>query len=105
MTKKPKNQFSELAIYQAKDGAIELRLDKKNETILANINQVAELFGVQKAAISKHLNNIFKEGELKKASTVSILETVAPISNSPLANMFFKCLEIAAFWTAKTSAI
>jgi hypothetical protein len=76
MTKKPKNQFSELAIYQAKDGAIELRLDKKNETILANINQVAELFGVQKAAISKHLNNIFKEGELKKASTVSILETV-----------------------------
>lgn len=76
MIKKTKNQLPELAIYQAKDGAIELRLDKKNETILANINQVAELFGVQKAAISKHLNNIFKEGELKKASTVSILETV-----------------------------
>jgi len=76
MIKKPKNQLPESAIYQTKNGAIELRLDKKNETILANINQVAELFGVQKAAISKHLNNIFKEGELKKASTVSILETV-----------------------------
>jgi len=76
MIKKTKNQLPEIAIYQAKNGAIELRLDKKNETILANINQVSELFGVQKAAISKHLNNIFKEGELKKASTVSILETV-----------------------------
>jgi hypothetical protein len=76
MTKKPKNQLSELAIYQAKDGAIEFRLDKENETILASINQVAELFGVQKAAISKHLNNIFKEGELKKSATVSNLETV-----------------------------
>jgi len=76
MTKKPKNQLSQLAIYQAKDGAIEFKLDKENETLIANINQVAELFGVQKAAISKHLNNIFKEGELKKAATVSILETV-----------------------------
>ncbi len=75
MIKKTKNQLPELAIYQAKDGAIELRLDKKNETILANINQVAELFGVQKAAISKHLNNIFKEGELEEKVAVSILET------------------------------
>jgi hypothetical protein len=73
---KPKAITSKPLIYQAKDGAIELRLDKKNETILANINQVAELFGVQKAAISKHLNSIFQEGELKKAATVSILETV-----------------------------
>lgn len=75
MAKKPKNQFSELAIYQAKDGAIEFKLDKENETLIANINQVAELFGVQKAAISKHLNNIFKEGELEEKVAVSILET------------------------------
>ncbi len=75
MTKKPKNQFSELAIYQAKDGAIEFKLDKENETLIANINQVAELFGVQKAAISKHLTNIFKEGELEEKVAVSILET------------------------------
>jgi prophage maintenance system killer protein len=73
---KPKSPNSKPLIYQAKDGAIELRLDKKNETILGNINQVAELFGVQKAAVSKHLNNIFKEGELEEKETVSILETV-----------------------------
>lgn len=69
MTKK---QITKQAlVYQAKDGAIELKLDKKNKTILANLNQIAELFGVQKAAISKHLNKIFKEGD----SVVSILET------------------------------
>lgn len=77
MTNKSKNKFSELAIYKAKNGEVELRIDGKNETILANINQVAELFGVQKAAISKHLNNIFKEEELTKNSVVSILETTA----------------------------
>ena len=38
--------------------------------------QIAELFGVQKANISKHFKNIFTEGELDKNSTVSILETV-----------------------------
>ena len=64
-------------IYQAKDGAIELKLDKKNETILANLNQIADLFGVGKAAISKHLKNIFAEGELENDSVVSILETTA----------------------------
>jgi death-on-curing family protein len=71
-----KNQKNKPLIYQAKDGAIELKIDKKKETLIANINQIADLFGVQKAAISKHLKNIFAEGELDEKSTVSILETV-----------------------------
>ena len=37
---------------------------------------MAELFGVNVPAISKHLKNIFETGELESASTVSILETV-----------------------------
>lgn len=78
MTNKPKKfAIADLAIYKAKNGEIELRIDKKNETILANINQIADLFGVQKAAISRHFSNIFKEEELKKNSVVSILETTA----------------------------
>jgi hypothetical protein len=71
--KQPKNN---VIIYQAKSGAIELRLDKKQETILANINQIADLFGVQKPAISKHIKNIFETKELSPKATVSILETV-----------------------------
>ena len=41
-----------------------------------NLNQIAELFNVQKPAISKHLYNIYKDKELNRKSTVSILETV-----------------------------
>jgi len=58
-------------IYQAKNGAIELRADVQKETIFANLNQIAELFGVQKAAISKHIKNIFETGELTQKATVS----------------------------------
>lgn len=63
-------------IYQAKNGAIELSVDAKKETIWANLNQIASLFGVQKAAISKHFKNIFESGELTEKATVSKMETV-----------------------------
>ncbi len=69
MTKKPQNQFPELAIYQAKDGAIELKIDRKNETIIANVYQIADLFGVDRSVIAKHLKNVFETGELKKETT------------------------------------
>lgn len=71
-----KNISKQLVIYQAKNGAIEFRGDFERETIWGNINQIAKVFSVQKAAISKHLKNIYKEGELDKKATVSILETV-----------------------------
>lgn len=74
MTTKKSPQTS--IIYQAKDGAIELHHDVEKQTILANLNQIADLFGVKKAAISKHLKNIFESHELSKKATVSILETV-----------------------------
>lgn len=70
-----KKKSQELAIYQAKNGAIELKFDENKETLIANVNQIADLFGVGKAAISKHLKNIFKDGELEEKQAVSILET------------------------------
>ncbi len=67
---------NDLVIYQAKNGKIEFRGDFKRDTIWGSINQMADLFGVNKAAISKHLKNIYADGELSKGATVSILETV-----------------------------
>jgi len=71
-----KENKKQLVIYQAKNGKIEFRGDFDKETIWGTQKQIAEVFGVQKAAISKHLKNIYNEGELCKESTVSILETV-----------------------------
>lgn len=63
-------------IYQAKNGAIELKADAGKETIWASQQEIAELFGVQRAAISKHIKNIYATDELKEKVTVSKMETV-----------------------------
>ena len=52
---KHKSKRKEILIYQSKTGKIEFRGDSRKDTIWGNINQIAQLFGVQKAAISKHL--------------------------------------------------
>ncbi|MBC8207863.1 MAG: virulence protein RhuM/Fic/DOC family protein [Desulfobulbaceae bacterium] len=48
----------------------------EGETLWLNLGQMAELFGVNKSAISKHLTNIYKSGELDREATVSKMETV-----------------------------
>jgi len=65
----------EILIYKSKEGPkLEVRLEE--ETIWLTLNQIASLFDVQKAAISKHIKNIFNSGELDLDSTVSKMETV-----------------------------
>ena len=62
---------------QTKSGGIEFRGDFKKDTILEIQHQIAELFGTQRPAITKHLNNIFKHRELMEKSVSSILEHTA----------------------------
>ena len=70
-------QKNSIVIYQtAKGPELEVRIDVNKEMIFLTQQQVSKLFNVQKAAISKHIKNIFDTGELNKKSTVSILETV-----------------------------
>ncbi|MDP2653110.1 MAG: virulence protein RhuM/Fic/DOC family protein [Candidatus Omnitrophota bacterium] len=54
---------------------VEVRLEK--ETVWLTQEQIAELFGTRRPAITKHLSNIFREKELKKLSVCSILEHTA----------------------------
>jgi len=74
MRKNPSNK--RIVIYQAKSGALELRADAGRDTFWLTQEQVAEVFNVQKAAISKHAKNIFNSGELVQKTTVSKMETV-----------------------------
>lgn len=57
---------------------IEVRIDEKTETIWLNQQQIADLFGIQRPAITKHLGNIFKSGELGEQEVSSILELPTP---------------------------
>ena len=68
----------EIVLYQP-DASItmEVRLDATFDTVWLTQQQIAELFGVQKAAISKHMKNIFSSYELTRERVVSKMETTA----------------------------
>lgn len=66
---------SQIILYQPDETfALEVRMDK--DTVWLSQLQMAELFRVKVPAISKHINNIYEEGELERNSTISNLETV-----------------------------
>lgn len=67
----------EIVIYTSEDGKVTLDTKLENDTIWLTQKQMAELFGVKTPAISKHLKNIFNEGELKEEVVISILETTS----------------------------
>lgn len=69
-------QENEIVLYQPND-AIHLEVRMANESVWLTQQQIAELFGVKQPAISKHLNNIFRSGELEEVSVHSILEYTA----------------------------
>jgi death-on-curing family protein len=66
---------SRISIYKTSNKNIEVNL--VGESLWLDSNQIAEIFNVQRPAIVKHVNNIYKSLELKKDSTCSILEQVA----------------------------
>jgi len=70
MKKEQKIKNNSIAVYQAKNGAIELRADSKMETVWATQAQIAEIFDIERSVITKHINNIIKTGEINKKSNV-----------------------------------
>lgn len=65
-----------MVVYNAKTGSISLKQDKQLETIWATQKQIAQLFDVNTQAITKHIDNIYSEGELIKNPTCSKKEQV-----------------------------
>ena len=70
-----------LAIYQSSNGAIQLKTDSQQDTIWANLMQISELFETDKSGISRHINNVYKSGELSKKGTVAKFATVQKEGN------------------------
>ena len=67
-------KMSDVTIYRSPEGEVEVRLE--HETVWLNLNQLAALFGRDKSVISRHLRNVFREGELEEAATVANFATV-----------------------------
>ena len=70
---KPNREF---LLYKTSNGDVKVDVLLQNETIWMPQKKIAELFDVNVPAVSKHLKNIFENGELLKKATVSKMETV-----------------------------
>ena len=70
----------EIIMYQPNE-TIRLEVRVEDETVWLNQQQMADLFGTKRQAITKHLQNIYDSNELKKESTSSILELVRKEGN------------------------
>lgn len=66
----------ELAIYQLQNGELQLKADINHDTLWANLSQISELFDTDKSGISRHINNIYKTGELSRKATIAKFATV-----------------------------
>ncbi len=69
----PESQDNEIILCHP-DSTIKLEVRLENETVWLTQQQIADLFGTKRPAITKHLANIYKSGELEEKSTCSILE-------------------------------
>lgn len=69
--------MSQIEIYRTKDGHVQLNVNLADETVWLTQQQLADLFGTKRPAITKHLRNIFKSNELQEDSVCSILEHTA----------------------------
>ncbi len=78
----PDNARGEIVMYEAPDGDVRVEVRLERETVWLTQQQLAELFGRERSVISKHLRNLFRDGELDEGSNVQILHI--PGSDKPV---------------------
>lgn len=72
----------QILLYWAEDGTLKLDVRIEDETVWLSLNQMSELFQRDKSVVSRHINNIFKEGELDRNSVVANFATTASDSKT-----------------------
>ena len=69
---------SQIVLYQPNESiSLQVKIDASHDTVWLTQQQIADLFGTKRPAITKHLRNIFNSGELDQNSVSSILEHTA----------------------------
>ena len=70
------NSNDNMLIYRSEDGKIKIDVRFESETVWLSLDQMATLFGRDKSTISRHVKNVFEEGELSTEATVANFATV-----------------------------
>lgn len=76
-----KTNHQNIAIYAPENGEIEFSVNFDKDSVWLSLNQISELFNKDKSVISRHIRNVFKEGELNKKATVAKNATVQKEGN------------------------
>lgn len=63
-TASKENSFTEILLYNTPNGKVKVEIYLQNETVWLTQQKIAELFGVDRTVVTKHIGNIFKSGEL-----------------------------------------
>ena len=79
---------NQIVVYQPNE-TIRLDVRLENETVWLTQEQIANLFGTKRPAITKHLANIYKSGELEREGTCSILEHMGNDGKQSYRTMFY----------------
>ena len=66
----------QMLIYQSEDGSIKIDVRFEQDTVWLTLEQMSTLFGRDKSTISRHIKNVFEEGELATVATVAKFATV-----------------------------
>ncbi|WKW46565.1 virulence RhuM family protein [Myroides sp. JBRI-B21084] len=80
--------LNKFILYTAPSGEVRVDVLLQNESVWLTQKAIAELFGVQVPAISKHFKNIFEEGELIETSVISKMETTASDGKKYVTNYY-----------------
>lgn len=71
-----------LKIYDTSYGDIDVQIDYQADTIWLNKQEIAKLFNIDRSGVSRHINNIFKSGEIEEKSNVQKMHI--PNSDKPV---------------------
>ncbi len=77
----PPDEPGQFILYQTEDGRTRVEVRIFRETVWLSLNQMADLFQRDKSVISRHIANVFEEGELDRAATVAefaVVQTEGP---------------------------
>src|SRR3989339_422201 len=75
------NTFTEFLLYTDPNGKVKVEIFLRNENIWLTQAKIAELFGVERSVVTKHLQNIFETGELNKEATCAKIAQVQSEGN------------------------
>lgn len=77
----PENSFTEFLMYSTPNGGVKVEIFLKDENIWLTQDKMGQLFGIDRTVVTKHLKNIYAEGELVREATSAKIAQVQKEGN------------------------